>query len=320
MYYPSTRLLSILDLLRTHGQMSATALAALLEVDTRTVRRYMVMLADLGMPVETLHGRYGGYRLRPDYKLPPLVFASDEMLGLALGLLFTRQLGLAGVVKGAESAIAKIQAVMPADLRMQSQILAATLVMDLPLGYGVKSETLFTLCRAIYERQQIRLHYQSRNGQSSERLIDPYAVVHKIGMWYLAGYCHLRQDLRVFRLDRIQQLTTGSETFIRPSSFDAQSFVESAIARTPGTWLAEVRLETTLAEAKRLIPPATAILIPTPQGVTMYWYTADLAQLAHFLLGLPCPLVVSAPQQLREELRQLAQRAITLATQDGPAN
>src|SRR6185295_1341775 len=95
MYHPTTRLLTVLELLQTHAQMSSTELAARLEVDARTIRRYILMLQDLGIPIEAELGRHGGYSLRPGFKLPPLMFSNDEALALILGLLAARNLGLA---------------------------------------------------------------------------------------------------------------------------------------------------------------------------------------------------------------------------------
>src|SRR5262249_43642702 len=90
MYQPTTRLLTILELLQARPQLSAAELARRLEVDGRTVRRYVTMLQDMGIPIQAVHGRYGGYRLRPGYKLPPLMFTAEEALAVALGLLAAR--------------------------------------------------------------------------------------------------------------------------------------------------------------------------------------------------------------------------------------
>ena len=94
--YPTTRVLALLELLQTYGRLSGPQLSQRLGVGERTVRRYMTLLADLGIPVEAARGRTGGYRLRPGFKLPPLMFSEDEALALVLGLLFVRQSGLAG--------------------------------------------------------------------------------------------------------------------------------------------------------------------------------------------------------------------------------
>jgi predicted DNA-binding transcriptional regulator YafY len=314
MYFPSTRLLSILDLLRSHGQLTAAELAGYLEVDMRTVRRYMVMLQDLGMPVESELGRYGGYRLRPGYKLPPIVFGDDEALALTMGLLFARRLGLAGTVKAAETAIAKMTRAMPAALQEQVEMMDKSLVMQVPLPQtGLAVEMMMSLSQATYKQQRVWLRYQATDGAESRREVDPYGLVYTIGFWYLAGYCHLRQALRTFRIDRIVEIKLREETFSPPTDFNILEFVEGSIARKPGLWLAQALLLTGLETAKRLVPPTDATLTEVEQGVRLDCYTWDLDKFAEFLVGLPCPLVILSPPELRQALYRLADRVRRLA-------
>src|SRR5215467_5997970 len=130
MYHPTTRVLTVLELLQSHAEISGIRLADRLEVDVRTVRRYVTMLQDLGIPVESRRGRYGAYRLRPGYKLPPLMFSSDEAVGVVLGLVVAQRLDIALTTTAIESALAKILRVLPADLRTRVQALQETLVLD----------------------------------------------------------------------------------------------------------------------------------------------------------------------------------------------
>src|SRR5579859_2287859 len=111
--------------------MGGPELAARLEVNLRTVRRYINMLQDLGIPIQAERGRHGGYRLRPGFKLPPLMFTEDEALALTLGLLTARRLGLAAAAPAVEGALAKVERVMPATLRDRVQAVQETLVFDL---------------------------------------------------------------------------------------------------------------------------------------------------------------------------------------------
>ena len=113
MYHPTTRVLTVLELLQAHHRMTGPELAERLEVDVRTMRRYVTMLQDLGIPVEAERGRYGGYMLRPGFKLPPLMFTEDEALALTLGLLSARKLMLAPAVPAIEGALAKVERVLP---------------------------------------------------------------------------------------------------------------------------------------------------------------------------------------------------------------
>jgi predicted DNA-binding transcriptional regulator YafY len=156
------------------------------------------------------------------------------------------------------------------------------------------------------------LRYRSREERETERQFDPYNLVYTIGLWYVIGFCHLRQDVRTFRLDRIQELRLVNDTFTRPANFDAMERVRMSIARTPGTWLAEVLLLTNMTEARRMVSSAMAVLHGDPHGVVMHCYVEDLGQLAHFLLGLACDFVVRYPPELRGELRKLAVRAAAM--------
>src|SRR5918994_614578 len=125
MHRPTARVLTTLELLQAR-RMTGSELARRLEVDGRTVRRYVATLQDMGIPVEGERGRYGAYRLRPGYKMPPLMFTDEEALGLSLGLLAARQLGLAGVAPAVEGALAKVERVMPEALRERVRALQET--------------------------------------------------------------------------------------------------------------------------------------------------------------------------------------------------
>src|SRR3989441_8843941 len=130
MYHPTTRVLTVLELLQAHRQMSGPKLAERLEVDVRSVRRYITMLQDLGIPIEAERGRYGNYRLMRGFKLPPLMFTEDEALALTLGLLAARKLGLAVAAPAVEGALAKGERGLPTALGGRVQAVHETLVFD----------------------------------------------------------------------------------------------------------------------------------------------------------------------------------------------
>src|SRR5262245_42651045 len=117
MYHPTTRVLAVLELLQARGRITGAELAQRLEVDVRTARRYVETLQDLGIPVEGERGRYGAYRLRPGFRLPPLMLTEDEALAVVLGLLAARRLGLGAATPSVESTLAKIGRVLPAAVR-----------------------------------------------------------------------------------------------------------------------------------------------------------------------------------------------------------
>src|SRR5438067_7554116 len=113
MYHPTTRVLAVLELLQAHGRLSGAELASRLEVDRRTLRRYVETLEEMGIPISTERGRQGGYALVPGFKLPPLMFTDDEALALAVGLVAARGLGLADASLATASAQAKLERVIP---------------------------------------------------------------------------------------------------------------------------------------------------------------------------------------------------------------
>ncbi len=315
MYFPATRVLTVLELLQSRQRISGPELATRLEVDTRTVRRYITMLQDLGVPVEAERGRYGSYRLRPGFKLPPLMFTDDEALALTLGLLAARKMGLTVAAPAVEGALAKVERVLPATLRQRVQAVQETLVFDFtPSSTVPNNEVVVTLCAAAQQGKRVWMRYRNWDAsEETERAVDPYGLVYRSGFWYMVAYCHLRTELRTFRLDRIVNTEMREESFTRPSNFDSLAHVLQSIPNTPATWLIDVLLETTLEHAKRVVPPALAILEECNEGVTFRCYVHDLNWMAYVLLGLGCPLIVRQPPELRDALRRLAQEATKLA-------
>jgi len=315
---PATRVLALLELLQTHGRLSGPELARRLGIGERSVRRYILLMGDIGIPIEAGRGRHGGYRLRPGYRLPPLMFSDEEAVAVVLGLLLLRQTRLAGTPADAEGALAKVERVMPDRLRTRVRALQEAVVLAgrSPSVPPAAAALIATLGEAAHRRRRVRLRYRSRQGAETVRAVDVYGVVGYEGRWYAVGHDHLRSDLRTFRVDRVLDAQIGDEGFAPPPGFDPVAYVEHALATMPGAMTAEVLLQTTLAEARRLVPAAAATLEEVPGGVLIRGHPrdrSDLALLARDLLGLPVPLVVREPPELREELRRLAAHAAALA-------
>lgn len=315
--YPTTRVLALLELLQTHGRMSGPALARRLGVGERTVRRYMILLEDLGIPIEAERGAYGGYRLRPGYKLPPLMFSEEEALALVLGLLFVRQSGLTGTPADAEGALRKVERVMPDRLRSQVRAVQEAVVLTgTSSDSGARGAIIGALSEAAHRRRRVQIRYRSAQGEETTRTVDIYGVVCLEGVWYAIGHDHLRSAMRTFRIDRMITAQVRDEGFTPPPDFDALTYVEQALATAPGTFAVEFLLETTLEEARRVIPAMAAIVEKTPRGVLVRGQASnmdDLAVLAHILTGLRWPLIVLQPPELRDALRTLARHTIWLA-------
>jgi predicted DNA-binding transcriptional regulator YafY len=316
MYSPTTRLLTILELLQTYERLSSTELATRLEVDARTVRRYIVMLQDMGIPVEGEMGREGGYSLRPGFNLPPMMFTNEEMVALVVGLRVVRHLGLNAASCAVEGAMAKLQRVLPETLRQQAESIQNALVFDLPVSQPQVQEAVFArLGQAIHETRQAWIVYKTDHEETT-RTVDPYGLVCHEGQWYLVGYCHLRTDRRVFRLDRIADVELQREMFIPPADFDSLDFLFQSIAAIPDRWNIEVLLKTTLEQAAEGIPPGLGTLAQHPNGILFRAAVGDIDWMARFLAGLGCPLVVHQPPELKTAFERLAAAILHFARSD----
>ncbi len=313
MYYPSTRLFSVLELLQAHPRLTGAEIAERLEVDGRTVRRYIMRLQELGIPIETEKGRYGGYRLDQKFKLPPLVFQSDEVLAVTLGLLFTRRLHLTGIQDASERVMQKIEQVMPQRLVDQMTILNRVVEME-PQDdwYDLSADIVLNMSQAVHDQNSIWIEYGDRTRQTTSRKVDPYALVFMLGMWYLVGYCHLRLDMRTFRVDRVQSLKVMMAQFEKPADFDANRFVEDAIARTPNIWTVELLFPGTIEEVRPKLPKAVATYEQRPDGVLVRIKSPNIDQMARFILQLESGFKVVGPPEMENALKRVIAKSDAL--------
>lgn len=315
MYHPTTRVLTILELLQAHPQLSGAELAERLEVDRRSVRRYIVMLQDLGIPIETSRGNRGGYRLRAGFKLPPLMLTDAEALAITVSLEAARRQGLGVDSAAVTRALTKIEPVLPEALRSELQSLRAA-VISAPYAPTPQpaSDVLRLVGAAISRYERIRLRYAGARGEQSDRAVDPYGLVCHWGYWYLVGWCWLRNDLRIFRLDRVATVILSSEPFTPPADLDPLEVVLERLALAPRRWQVDVVLETSLEAAQTQVVPGTALLEPVASGVRFRSTADSLEAAARALASFGCALNVREPAELRDELRRLAATLLAAAT------
>jgi predicted DNA-binding transcriptional regulator YafY len=291
--------------------MTGAELARRLEVNIRTIRDYIEMLLDLGIPVEAERGRYGAYHLRPGYKLPPLIFTEDESFALTLSLLMAREHGLVTTAPAFEGVLAKVMRVLPETTREQIKAVEQNVIFeDRSFRASPSILAVTMLSSALQNGRRVRLHYRSARSQVTERTFDPYGVVYHEGAWYTIGYCHLRQGQRLFRLDRIHQIELTDEAFTRPTDFHALEAVQHALASVPRVWQIEVWLEITLQEIQYKTRLSKAQFAEVNNGVLIRGDVEDLQWAAHFIAGLGVRFIIHHPAELRTALRQYA---LTLA-------
>ena len=170
MYSPATRLLTLLELLQSRPGRTAAELSERLQVEARSVRRYVTMLQDMGIPIVAERGRYGGYRLLPGYKLPPLMLSNDEAIAVTLGLLAADRLGLAGAVPAVEGALAKVERVLPAEVRERVRAVQGSVTLDLAeAAVFPEVQHFLALSEAAHSRRRVRMRYQRPDAAPTER-------------------------------------------------------------------------------------------------------------------------------------------------------
>jgi predicted DNA-binding transcriptional regulator YafY len=307
------RILALLELLQAHHRLTGPELADRLGVDERTVRRYAGRLAGMGIPVVAERGRYGGYRLLPGYKLPPLMLTDDEAVAVVLGLLAGGRLGLPGPAVARETALAKIRRVLPDALRGQVTAVADALDVSPATRPALPpaTEVLLTLATSARDRTRATITYRSWRGESTERDLDTYGLVWHAGRWYAVGHDHRSGALRTFRLDRITGVRPGGTEFAVPENFDAVAHLHRSLATVPYAHEVEVVLHTTLAEAAARIPPGTATLAAQDGAVVMVARAERLDGMARMLAGLGWPFEIRRPEALRTAVADLADRLHT---------
>src|ERR1700730_1472166 len=230
MSQPTVRVLALLEMLQARGLTSGAALARAINVDRRTLRRYIATLEELGIPITSTQGRFGGYQVVTGFKLPPMMFTDDEALALAVGLLAGRGLGLVHALASGAIAKSKLERVFPAKLKQRLSAVDETVALELarpvaPLDQGV----LALLSAAAQERRRVHLEYRTPQREDTQRDFNPYGLVYRAGRWYTVGWCHLRHGLRSFRIDRIRAAGATDLKFERPKSFDALAYLKGSI-------------------------------------------------------------------------------------------
>lgn len=309
MYDPSMRVLTMLELLQAKEEVTGAELARRLEVSPRSVQRYVARLQDLGIPVEGRRGVGGAYRLKPGFRLPPLMFTGEEALSLALGLLALGHLGLRELLPAAGSAGAKLARTLPAPLQGAVQALGAAVQLDasawaIPVG----AQRLTELLRAVREGLTVHLGYTDLRGRASEREVEVYRVVHLDGRWYAVGQCLLRGELRSFRLDRITALGVLTRPFPPRPDFDALAFLRGSLSEPSPRFQVDVWLAAPPDELRGQVSLWCAALEPEAGGTRLRAERERLSSFAAFLLGLGCEFRVDGPPELLEEFGRLAAR------------
>jgi predicted DNA-binding transcriptional regulator YafY len=314
MYDPITRVFTVLEILQGRDRVSGTELAQRLDVDLRTVQRYIVRLKDLNIPIDSSPGVGGAYRLRPGFRLPPLVLTNEEAFALALGLRALHQIGLAAFAPATEGALAKLGRVLPEALRESIRAIEEVVAIEPgPWVVPTSVESLIAAASAIRTGHRLSFIYEAHSKTISTREIEPYGLMHGDGRWYLIGHCIARKAMRTFRLDRATQLKICPNTFEPPSGFDARGYLAKNMPFAQSDYQIDVWIDMSFEEADRNFAPWRIASEPHNGGTRIRCGRDRLEMFAAMLLSTGRRIVVNTPPELRDTFRQLAQQATQAA-------
>ncbi len=311
MYDPTMRVLAVLEILQARDRVSGAELAERLEVNLRTVQRYIARLQDLAVPVESVRGVGGYYSLKPGFRLPPLMFTDEEAFALILGLRGLRYLGLAAFAPATEGAASKLSRVLPSRLRDSLQTVEEVVAVEPgPWVVSTSAESLILASSAIRGAQRLRFDYQAQDGTATQREIEPYGVIHIDGRWYVAGHCLLRKALRTFRLDRISGPEILEQSFEPPADFDIKEHLNRSIALAPSAYEIDVWVDLPIAETRSHFALHRIALQEENGGIRLRCGRDCLEPFAAMLLSLGRRIVVHQPPELRAAFTLLAKRTL----------
>jgi predicted DNA-binding transcriptional regulator YafY len=305
------RVLQLLGLLQSRRVWTGEDLAERLGVTTRSVRRDVDRLRDLGYPVHASRGHGGGYQLGAGAALPPLLLDPDEAVAMAVCLRLAAGGSVAGVGESALRALSKLDQVMPARLRSQvSAVHDATVTLTTDYSDSpVEPDVLMTLARACRDREHVAGGYTDRAGTSTERRLEPYQLVTTGRRWYLLAYDRDRLDWRSLRLDRFVDIRALGSTFTPREAPDAATYVRRSISSSPYRYVARVRYFAPEDVVAQYFSPTSVTIEPDGPDACVLTAGADDAEKIVFYLALPGrDFEVLEPPEVAEAVKSLAER------------
>ncbi|MGX6608479.1 helix-turn-helix transcriptional regulator [Micromonosporaceae bacterium Da 78-11] len=316
---PTARALRTLELLQQRPGATAGELAERLGVTERAARRYIGILREAGIPVESVRGPYGGYRLGRGTRLPPVVFTEPEALGLVMAVLNDMPAG-----DGADgllgSALAKVVRVLPESVGRQAAALWEH-ASPTPDRYASRPDPALAgaLVTAIAARSRVRVSYRSEAGNEWIAEVDPWAVVVRYGRWYLLCHAHRADAIRTYRIDRVRAVEQTGQGFELPAGLDPATMVEENLG---AGWEFPTRVvfEHPMAEVARWVRPPMGRLEPYGAGCALVGSTSNPAMYAEeWLSTVPLPFCVVEGPELRAAVRAVADR-FTAALDENPTS
>ncbi|WP_399880663.1 helix-turn-helix transcriptional regulator [Streptomyces sp. BBFR51] len=314
---PTARALRALDILQTRPGTTADELAVRLGVTERAARRYVGILREAGIPVESARGPHGGYRLGRGTRLPPVHFTQAEALGLVMAVL-SGQPAAADADDLVGTALGKVVKALPEGVGRQAALLREYAAAA-PDPYAAHPDPAVTssLVDAVAHRRRVLVTYLSEAGHEWEEEVDPWSLVVRYGRWYLLCHSHRAGAIRTYRVDRIGAVRPTGHGFEAPGGFDPVAVLEENLGIG---WAFDTRVvfEAPMTEVAPWIRPPMGRLEPSGDGCVLVGSTRNPDMYAQeWLARVPFAFRVEGGQELRAAAAALAAR-FTAAVTDRP--
>jgi predicted DNA-binding transcriptional regulator YafY len=314
---PTARALRTLEILQMRPGTTADQLAERLGVTERAARRYIAILREAGIPVESARGPHGGYRLRRGMRLPPIVFTQSEALGLVIAVLDGQP-----SAKDADdlvgSALSKVIQALPETIGRQAATLREYAALA-PDRYASRPDpaTVNALVTAVAARRTVVVTYRTETGRQWESEVDPWAVVVRFGRWYLLCHSHRAEAVRTYRIDRIRAVDQTPREFTMPADLDPVAALEENLG-TGWEYPTCVVFDAPLSTVSLWVRPPMGRLEPLGDGCVLIGSTNNPAMYAQeWLPTMPFGFRVEGGPELRAAVAAVAAR-LTAATADPP--
>ncbi len=307
---PTARALLALELVQGSPGITADRIADKLGVSERAARRYVGILREAGIPIESVRGPYGGYRVGRGLRLPPLMFSATEALGLVMAVLDGHH-DASDPTDPVGSALGKIVRALPEPVAAHAEAVRRTTA-PAPDRAAARPDpgTTTALVQACSNHRRVRLGYRSEAGSEWVSEVDPWAVVVRHGRWYLLCWSHAADARRAYRIDRVRGVEELDDTFSPPADLGPVAVLEEHLA-VGWEYDVEVLIDAPVDAVGRCLPRAAGRLEPLDAGTTRlvgstsnpFWYAEQLATIPASYRIVRCP-------ELRDAVRALGQRLL----------
>ncbi|MFF6782546.1 WYL domain-containing protein [Streptomyces sp. NPDC012510] len=305
---PTARALRALEILRARSGTTAGELAARLGVTERAARRYVAILREAGIAVESARGPHGGYRLGRGTRLPPVHFTQDEAIGLVMAVL-GGQPAAAADDDLVGTALGKVVKALPEGIGRQAAMLREYAAAA-PDPYSARPDPAVTseLVDAVATRRRVLVMYRSEAGNEWETDVDPWSLVVRYGRWYLLCHCRRADAIRTYRVDRVRAVRQTGHGFEPPKDLDAVAVLEENLG-LGWEFSTRVVFDAPLSEVAPWIRPPMGRLEASGDGCVLVGSTRNPAMYAQeWLARIPLAFRVDGGEELRATVAALAAR------------